>query len=218
MGSLLLTCTTRCHTTWLRPLIFLLVLTGLVAAGPGVRLASGQQSTLTLETVTPRRALTAAVQMERKSPTRALLYSLGGTVGPTAAGLLAGDSFGGVVILLGVGLGPAAGHFYAGDSRQAWIGTGLRAVGSGVFVVGAASEVAEACLLCSEPSSTENGSDVNAAMIGGALLAGGSALYDIVTAPGSAREYNEAHGLSARVAPAVGPRGAPVGLALHLSF
>lgn len=134
-----------------------------------------------------------------KAPGRAVLYSAGGTALLLPAG--------------GVGLvvGPAFGHFYAGDAQQAWTGIAIRS--GGAFAVGVGGVLA-----------------LGAPRVGwglltiGALVVSGSALFDIVTAWHSAQDYNEAHGLSARVAPAyrvapaAGPRSAPVGLALHVSL
>lgn len=55
-------------------------------------------------------------------------------------------------------------------------------------------------------------------MIGGGLLAEGSVVNDLVPTPSFAREYNEAHGLSARVTPTVGPGGGQVDFALRAAF
>ena len=52
----------------------------------------------------------------------------------------------------------------------------------------------------------------------GATVVIGSALYDIATAWRSARDYNEAHGLNARITPSVGPEGKQVGLTRHVSL
>lgn len=179
-----------------RLLACLFLLASLLIAGAGVVPVSAQQPDSVEVDTTARRDTTTAPQAERKIPSRALIFSLGGTVVLTPA--------------FGVGLlvGPSLGHFYAGDSQQAWIGIGLRTVGGGVFLEGVASEIAAA----------EKSSGPNAATVVGALIVGGSAIYDIVTASGSAREYNEAHGLNAQVTPTVGPRGEQVGLALRVSF
>lgn len=170
------------------------LLTGFLVVGVGGAPASAQRpaSSTTRPTVRPDTS-TKVVSSQRKSPGRALGYSVGGTV-----------------LLLPVGgvgavVGPAFGHFYAGNSQQAWAGIALRTGGVGAASIGGV-------LALGAPRVGWG------LLTGGALVVIGSALYDIVTAPGSAHEYNEPHGLSAQVASTVGPRAEQVGLSLCVSF
>jgi hypothetical protein len=117
----------------------------------------------------------------------------------------------------GLVVGPAAGHVYAGNARQAWIGAGLR---GGVLVTGAASL---ATLLRCTSFGTGGPSDAvcdvaGPTLLGSGLILAGSALWDFASAPRSATRFNERHGLTARVAPVVDPAGRQYGLALRATF
>lgn len=134
---------------------------------------------------------------QRKDPGRALLYSLGGTVLLTP-------------LLVGPIVGPSFGHFYANANERAWLGIGLRS---------GATSLAGVAFLVDLGNASEDELSFAGVIAGGAWLGVFvSAVYDIVTARRSAREYNEVYGLNARVAPTVGPQGEQVGLALHVSF
>ena len=76
--------------------------------------------------------------------------------------------------------GPSIGHFYAGETRRAWIGVGVR----GLIGIGFGAALVT---LLDEGS----GNDQNA--VGVAFLAAGAGamVADIVTAPRSARIHNE---------------------------
>lgn len=150
-------------------------------------------------------------QIERKSPGRALLYSLGGTV------VLAP--------VLGTGLivGPAFGHYYANNRLQASIGAGIRGLSAGAVLIGLFGTTTEVFTdpdFYSDSENMEDHGNSTSAKIGvvglGVLLA--SALVDIVMAPFAAQDYNEARGITARVGPAVGPGAEQVGLALKVQF
>lgn len=183
----------------------------------------------------------------RKSPVRGTLYSLAGTVGPVAGGsalayamlkwesqgptsVLRGTALqiGGELVVAGLIAGPAAGHFYANDRRQAGIGMGIR--GGAVLVGAVASMIVaiDALLNTGElflfPLRTESYEPSRASRISRNVLAGAgvavalSALYDIATAPLSVHRYNETHDLSVRVVPEADPSLDQVGLRVQLEF
>lgn len=161
------------------------------------------------------RASPDSTNADRKSPGWALSYSLGSTV------LLSP--------LLGTGLivGPAVGHFYTGNSRQAWTGIGIRsgaflAAGTGYGLIISATRQAV-------PGETTDPEDFRrlgewAEPTGTALLVVsitallGSAVYDIATVPGAVRDYNQNRTVQAQVVPTVGPQGGQMGLSLQLQF
>lgn len=176
-----------------RLLTSLFLVSGLLVAEPSVFHASAQQPVPSADTVARKDTTKIGVSSERKSSGRALLYSVGGTVLLLPAG--------GV----GVVIGPAVGHFYAANSQQARAGIAIRTGGAGAVGIGGVWAL----------GAPRVGWGL---LTGGALVVAGSALYDIVTAPRSAHEYNKDHSLSAQVAPTVGPRGEQVGLALRISF
>jgi hypothetical protein len=141
---------------------------------------------------------------------------------------------GGTVLLaplFGTGLiaGPAAGHFYAGNSRQAWAGIGIR---SGAFLT--AGLGMGLIWGSTQPTGFKGDPDGeydptppfgDRAMTAGVVLfsAGiaallGSATYDIATVRGATKEQNRSRAVQAQVTPAVGPRGEQVGLSLRLRF
>lgn len=146
----------------------------------------------------------------RKSPGWALAYSLGGTVLLTP--------------LFGTGLiaGPAVGHFYAGNTRQAWTGIAVRSgaaltFGTGVLLV--AKSTPKPVIGAEDPPLGDWAGNVGVGLMGVGIGVGlGSLIYDIATAPGSAVEHNRRRGVQARVMPAVGPRGKQVGLSVRLQF
>jgi hypothetical protein len=149
-------------------------------------------------------------QVERKSPGRALLYSLGGTV------ILA------PVLGIGLVVGPAFGHYYANNRLQASIGTGIRGLSAGVVLVGTFAAAGQVYTDPDIGSGSEDGEVVDqtyariAAAGLGVLIA--SALVDIVMAPFAAQDYNQDHGLEASVRPTAGPGADQVGVALQVQF
>jgi len=197
-----------------RLLVCLFLLTGLLALDVGVRSVSAQRpdSIANAKEMTARGNTAPAPQVERKSPNRAQLYSLGGTVVPTVVGAKAGDAeLGATLVFLGLGLGPSLGHLYADNTDQALVGIGIRVGGGALGALGAAAAL--------NASLEGNSGGGGAALFyAGVLTSLVSAGYDIFTADDAARDYNEAHGLSVQAAPTVGPRGEQVGLALRVSF
>lgn len=151
----------------------------------------------------------SASGIDHKSSSRAVLYSLGGTV------LLAP--------VFGVGLivGPSFGHFYADNTGQAWTGIGLRS-GGVLFPI-----VATAITTGGDADGYEGLETFALTGLVGLIGILTSAVYDIVTADNAAQEYNRDRRLSARLGPTVVTlnvdRGSPslgqhVGVALSVQF
>lgn len=86
----------------------------------------------------PRRRAARVVRTQsppaRKSPTGALLLSLGATVAPMAAGFAAQHDAGAWVFLSGVVVGPSVGHLYAGRAGRGFATIALRGVGAAVGI------------------------------------------------------------------------------------
>ena len=125
---------------------------------------------------------------QARSPHTALLLSLGATVIPFAIGSASSTrSETEKLAFWGILVGPAVGHFYAGHSKQAWQGIGIRSgVGVATLAVGFAS--------CSGRGSGSDSWDCgSAAVIIGSVALLASVVHDIATAPRSAREYNASH-------------------------
>jgi len=113
--------------------------------------------------------------------------------------------------IFGAFIGPSLGHFYAENTSQALTGIGIRLGGGALGVLGYGA------VLSAILEENSGGGGVALLLVGG-LTGLVSAGYDIFTADDAARDYNEAHGLNAQVAPTVGPRGEQAGLALRVSF
>ncbi len=127
---------------------------------------------------------------ELKSGSSALLYSLLGTALPVGVGLAAATGnegpnaspAPGLLVFSGAIFGPSLGHFYAGRPGRALGGIGLR-------VLGGAGMVAGFAMSWDRASDSAGGGDV---LFGaGAALWIGSAVWDIASAPHSARVQNE---------------------------
>lgn len=183
----------------------------------------------------------------QKSPTRAALYSLGGTVGPIAAGgalmyasgkwrpegpavLLSQGALevGGGLIMAGVIAGPAAGHVYANEGTQARIGMGIRSgatlVGGAALTVIAIEVFANTIAFVFLPFGSGDYEPSRTSRIakgvatGAGVVMGGSILFDVATAPLSAHQYNEKNNFRVQVGPRVSPTFDQAGLAVHLQF
>lgn len=150
-----------------------------------------------------------------KSETTALLLSLLGTVVPMAMSapfVHGGSSEEGsdtadFVFLGALVLGPSLGHFYAGRPLRALAGIGVRT--ACLFATAAG-------LALSWDSESTGGA---ALLVGGLIIGGAAAVWDIIGAPQSARVHNdrlreEEHRVS--IFPALTPRG--VGLSVNVSF
>ena len=124
--------------------------------------------------------------------------------------------------------GPAAGHYYANDRRQAGIGMGIRGgavlVGVGASMIIAIDALLNTWALFLFPLASESYEPSRASRISRNVLAGAgivvaaSALYDIATAPLSVRQYNETRDVRVRIVPQAHPSFNQVGLGIHLQF
>lgn len=132
---------------------------------------------------------------EAKDPRRAVLLSSLGSAG----------MFVPFVNLVAIPAGPALGHFYAGNERQAWTGIAIRGTALGV---GLAAILGEAfrCIGGCGPQERDGGK-AETVLLGSVVVILGSSLYDVATAGASAREYNRRHGLRTAAVPVVGPNG-----------
>jgi hypothetical protein len=136
---------------------------------------------------------------QEKDPKRAVLYSVWGTVLGTPV------------------FGPAAGHFYAENHGQAWVGIGTRVGGTLLPFLG----------LATAGRSGSGGLRIffTTVLTGGAVVLL-SALHDITTADDAVHEYNRGRlGISdvrvapTRVAPAAGgPGGGQIGLTVEVEL
>lgn len=156
-----------------------------------------------------------------KSEHTALALSLGGTTASVALILAGATSDTPVLTTAGVLSGfftPAMGEWYSGKYLTA--GMGIRAVSSLVFVAGAA-ESFKCFSLAEDPAPCSSRSTGDILMIGGLAGFAGGAIYDIATAKGAARSYNERHGLQLSIAPTPvrGPSGqSTMGLGIGGTF
>jgi len=144
--------------------------------------------------------------IQEKSESKALYWSLGATLIPVAVAII-GDTMVTVVDRIqntsesdsicvgfsmvigwpvGIVIGPSAGHWYAGNDSRGFnsflLRTGLSVLSVSAFMAGAFVKFGGNDV----PANTFFGA--SAVFAGGALT---SAVYDIVTAPKSARLYNE---------------------------
>lgn len=172
---------------------------GVLWIGSGVLPATAQQPD-SIEADTTARAGTpaSADSLKRKSPGRAILYSLGGTV------LLTPAHGAGLVV------GPSFGHFYTRNYTQALVGIGIR-IGGAVLVI---RGFTESFSLFSNGNSAEGEMQITV----GAILLVGSAIFDIVTSWHAAQHYNESLASNVSIAPTAGPRLDQAGLSLRIQF
>lgn len=158
-----------------------------------------------------------------KDPQKAFWLACGHTVIPIATGLsiaIIGSSnvegsravlaFGSMTY--GAAIGPSMGNFYARDFKRGLTGIGLRLVGAALF----ASGVAEAMADGNDDEWNGDSRDQDALMIGGVALVAGSTLWNILSAPTSARQYNARRGLS--VSPYYIPHNRSYNVALRITF
>ena len=122
-----------------------------------------------------------------------------------AYGLAVGCTF---IPALGPLFGPGLGHLYAGNTKQFWIGSGLRTVGWTGFAIAFA-------LTWDNPDS-QIGAIAGFSGLGLAVV---STIYDIATTGRSVRQYNEKHARPAiSVAPACLDGSGTPGISLTLHF
>ena len=157
-----------------------------------------------------------ATAADAKSPTTAILLSLGGTAGSVALMVAGANSSGAnadsliTAGLLSTLVTPSLGHWYAGHYLTA--GMPMRA-GGGVLVIAGLAKA-----LGSENSDGGGNGDAGATMfLAGAGLYLGGVLYDIATAPSAAEHWNDKH---LQIAPTMVSSGThtTVGLGLGGSF
>jgi hypothetical protein len=211
---------------------YLLVLGLVLASLPGAALA--QRPDTTVEAPSSR-----TTAPPRKSPVRAGLYSLGATVLPGAVGMallrvddrsarvgrveVASDlnRLGAVLLMGGLVGGPAAGHFYADRPRRARVGLWIRGGATGVGI-GAATiillDTSFDFFALGAPRLSRTGRIAEDVLNGALLVVVGSALFDGVTAPLSARRHNADPTLRVRVVPHLSPTLARTGLSLTVRF
>lgn len=156
-----------------------------------------------------------------KSETAALVWSLGGTLVPAAAGgvfLAFGSRSQGregseavpiLLLIAGPLIGPSLGHMYAGRTGRGLATIGLRAA------LSAGGLVAALAICPFDGCSTDESAQAGTVFLAAAGLVAASIVYDVVTAPASARWYNARH-RSASFRPTF-INGRP-GLAARLSY
>lgn len=132
------------------------------------------------------------------------------------------------LVAAGLVVGPSVGHFYANAERQAGLGVGIR--GGAVLVGGAALSIIAVEVIANSvafvlfPFASRDYELSRTSQVAGNVATGagivmaGSILFDIVTAPLSAYQFNEANNLRVQVAPRVSPTLDQAGLAVHLRF
>lgn len=135
---------------------------------------------------------------------------------PATAGLLSGGiTFGGALVVAmaidrdspalgalggaGLALGPSAGHWYAGAPYNPGLGVrvaGLAVAGLGAAMVHDGEDVDGSC----DSGRCRTG---RALLVAAPLMVLGGTVYEIVTAPRAARDYNRRHGLGVAPVPVV---------------
>lgn len=130
-----------------------------------------------------------------KSPSIAFLLSAGSTMIPILIGMnkIEPDL---ELVAAGSLLGPSIGNFYAGDTRRGINGILFRGGGLLMTTMGFIMYFDDANATEVDDDEWEYGNDGEALIYGGLAIIGISAVWDIVMAPISAREYNKKHGLS----------------------
>lgn len=156
-----------------------------------------------------------AAPVHQKDPSTALLWSLGGTaagLGLWYAGAENNNDNLAAAGFVTFTLGPSFGQWYAG--KVITPGLGARAVGFLVFVVGVGEAVK-----CIDGCSNGDGSSAGGLMLLGGVVYTGGMVYDIATAPGAARDWNNAHAGPAFTPTALPAIGGPApGIALTGAF
>lgn len=129
-----------------------------------------------------------------KDPSTALALSLGFTAGGTAMLLLGSSAHSQTTEAIGFGmmyLGPATGHWYAGEVGGLGLGLrGLAVVGAGTAVIVALGD--DGC----DTACPDHGGLITGLLLASAGAWIGSTIYDIATAPRAARSWNRDHGVA----------------------
>lgn len=142
---------------------------------------------------------------EVKDPGVALNKSLLYTFAPSAAGILIMetsdtgwiDTAGGILLAYGLLYGPARGNYYAEDYIRGTIGVGIRVVSAGVLLVASYTALTHTVDdIFDHNQKPDHNYTVNNITVAASILTfTGSIIYNIATAPTSAREYNDHYGL-----------------------
>ncbi len=151
---------------------------------------------------------------ELVSPNTALGLSLLGTASIFGLAYIGEESDTDAVAFLSLAAllaGPSLGQFYAGNSRGACTGFGLRATGVGLMVTGALISLNQ-CFL----QDCDGSPGLSLIVVGGAVIVGAT-IYSIVDAPRAARRTNRRRRQATVLAPGpvIGP-SRTAGLGLHL--
>jgi len=163
----------------------------------------------------PRDSALVARAMQFPSPRAATWIAVGATVLPMAAGAaLSSRTQGGsgtALWVTGVLAGPMIGDWYGGTLSTSWSGALLRTGGLAIAAAGASG--------CGGGTRSLSGCSAGeeTAMLGGAVLAVGSAVYEIITVGARVREHNDAEA-RAMVLPLFSPSMRSVGVEVVVGF
>jgi hypothetical protein len=152
------------HQRWIAPLLLGIAMTAPLAAQRGID--------------SPRALATPAIKSEHT----AFWLSLGATIGPVALSSMAGYPTRPALFVAGLMVGPAMGHFYAGEPRRAITGIAVRSAAAVLIGAMVAGDSDCGDFICVP---------AGAVLLGTAVLI--SDVMDIGAASTSARKYNEAH-------------------------
>ncbi len=153
------------------------------------------------------------ISLTPKSKSKALTYSLVGTLAPIAMSmplLSSGDGAGLVLGSFGLLFGPGLGHLYAEDSNRFVSGMFIRGV-AGVFAIYSISNI-------DILSDDDDSGPVLGFLLGSsALLA--STFYDICTTGKSVEQYNQQHGFTQiKIQPCYWAEHQALGLSIGVRF
>jgi hypothetical protein len=166
---------------------------------------------------------TCPMRAQDVSPSRAVRWSVLGTVVPIGGGVALmgaagnGPDASAALTMLGflsftggIAAGPSLGYFAIGRPGRAWTGIGLRALGFGVTL-----GVVGASMSC---SSGECGAAAVGVLLGSAVMLG-SAIYDIATVKNAARRQLEAaRGTAVSVLPTYSMSRHAAGMLVRVRF
>jgi len=150
-----------------------------------------------------------------RSEGMATSLSFFGTAVPIALAILLGHEGSGSafwwVAVAAIPVGPALGHFYAGEHKRAWTGIGIRVAALAAFSAGVA--------MAFDETHSSSYPLTLGLILAGATVALGSTLADIVDARESVWKHNlKGQGLTLNVSPVVSPRSKAVGIQAQIKF
>lgn len=158
---------------------------------------------------------TAARIMHFPSPRSATWLAIGSTLAPAVAGVViaqrTSSRAGSALLVTGLVAGPAIGAWYGNTLSDSWSGMLLRAGGVAIAAAGASgcSSGARSLADCRSGDQT--------ALVGGAALALGSAIYEVATLGDRVREHNAAVA-RAMVLPLFSPSMREAGIEIVVGF